>query len=161
MAETLKRPWTVWTTQAIALLMFLLLGAWVVVGLSFLPYTIPGTMFRNAFAIGLLIGAAGSWLVVFIGLALRHFAGRWCGTGWLLILAAFATYLLISWILSPRGLENAMISYRSMALLLLLVGSIPFFIFLAYRLVWGNRERAFFARFDRASAEPPPPPMFS
>lgn len=139
----------------------MLFVTWLAVGLSFLAYTMPGTMFRNALAIGILIASAGSWLVVLTGLALRSFAGRWTGAGWLLLLAGFAGYLLIRWGLSPRGFENAMISYRLMGLLLFLIGSIPFFIFLAYRLVFGVAEKAFFSRPDRTSAEPPPPPSFA
>jgi hypothetical protein len=107
-----------------------------------------------------LIVLAGGCLIILIGLAFRSFVGRWFSVAGLLLVAGFGIFVLTMVIISPRGLENAMLFYGSMAGLLF-IGWIPFFSFLAYRLARGVREKAFFSRPDPGETEPPPPPLFA
>ena len=161
MTEKLPRPWTVWTTQVIAGLMLLPLAWGMFLAIrTLLRSQIPGLFPQRAIGLGLLIALACGYLIVLIGLAMRNFVGRWFGVAGLLLTSGYGIFFLIMWIISPRGLENAMVFYGPMAGLLFLIGSIAFFIFLAYRLALGRRERAFFSRAEPVITEPPPPPSF-
>jgi hypothetical protein len=161
MTKKPARPWTVWTTQVIAGLFFALLAYAIFLAVKTLFRSqIPGLFPQRALGAGLAVALACGYLIVLIGLGMRSFAGRWLGVAGLLLPAGYGIFLLTIWIRIPRGLENAMLFYGSMAGLLFLIGSIPFFGFLAYRLARGVREKEFFSRPERAITAPPPPPVF-
>jgi hypothetical protein len=158
--EKPARPWTVWSTQIVAFVVFA--GAAVVlsIGIRNTVRFADNNVQAALKALGLFVTVAAMYLTVLIGLALRSFFGRLLGIAGLLLLVGGEIFFLTMIIISKRGLENAMVYYGPGAVFLFLIVTIPFFTFLAYRLALGKREKAFFARPDTGHTEPPPPPSF-
>ena len=140
-----KRPPSVWITQLLLLLPFVLLAFRLTVNLLRLDLNLRRDVSGSIISISYELVLSTLFFVALIGMARRENYGRWLGVACLTLNCIFGVYTVVSILLDP-DIQSKFISKETMTI----AAGIQFalILFLISRLAFGSAANAFFAKPD-------------